>query len=301
MCKIKYFVFLFVFFVLTNKTNNNHNPTNLQQSYYNWMYVFIIYKDQYLRKIWKRWWKMTLCHLPAVNVVKRVSSTCEVLELEDLELALRKSREDVEATADDEEDFDLDIEVEEEDEADDVEALVFSMCTETDDWVWWDCWYCCCCKDEEEVDVSLTSFVLLSEAGWFCVVEEDDEDDDVDVEFEVEDVDAVVEVEEELEVEVLVLLLLGLLLRCDSLGIWNFEFNPFIKPSILAAIMGEAYCKIFIISAWWSKRVAGCDVEAELEEWCDDGSAGDVEALWDFFDDLRISENEFVLWLLERP
>lgn len=36
--------------------------------------------------------------------------------------------------------------------------------------------------------------------------------------------------------------------RCDNLGIWNLLCNPLMKPSMLAAIVGEAYCRIVIMS-----------------------------------------------------
>lgn len=177
-----------------------------------------------------------------------------------------------------------------EDDVDDDGLQVFKMWTEIEDWV------CCCWCCSDEV-AKLISWDLLLMAKWFGV--EDEEDGTVEtLAIVVEDVVVEGLVGKVFVVEALVLVLA---LRCDSLGIWNFEFNPFMKPSILAAIIGEAYCKIFIISAWWSKRVAGWDVEADEEEFCDDGNAGDVDALWDFFDDLRISEKEFVLWLLERP
>lgn len=36
--------------------------------------------------------------------------------------------------------------------------------------------------------------------------------------------------------------------RCESLGIWNLLCNPLMKPSMLAAIVGEAYWRIVIMS-----------------------------------------------------
>lgn len=71
------------------------------------------------------------------------------------------------------------------------------------------------------------------------------------------------------------------------------------KPSMLAAIAGEAYCSIFNMSAWWSKRVAGAEVAVALVF----VFAVDVDDdVADFLVDLRAvaplaprSPNEFVL------
>lgn len=37
---------------------------------------------------------------------------------------------------------------------------------------------------------------------------------------------------------------------CDNFGIWNLLWSPLMKPSMLAAIVGEAYWRMVIISVW---------------------------------------------------